>query len=90
MDPIDTMYRPSVSDLAALFPDMQLLDSAVVDAGTVWGSLSRHPISLAKLLIRGAIPFWKHRGWITAVHKLMWLFRKRTIACVLLQNQDYT
>lgn len=87
MDPIDTMYRPSISDLGALFPDMDLLDSALIDAGTVWRSFSKHPMGLAKLLIRVALPFWKHRGWITAVHKLLWLFRRRTIACVLLQNQ---
>ncbi|MCK4790938.1 MAG: hypothetical protein KAV87_44795 [Desulfobacteraceae bacterium] len=87
MDPIDTMYRPSINDLVALFPNMQLLDSVVIDVGTVWRSFSKRPMALIKLLLRVAIPFWRHQGWITAVSKLLWLFRKRTVACILLRNQ---
>jgi len=88
MDPIDTMYRPSISDLRDLFPEMDLLNSAEIDVGTVWKSLSQDLPKLVKLLVRAAIPFWKYNGWVTSVNKLLWLFKTRKITCVLLRKSN--
>lgn len=33
-DPIDTLYRPTPDELAALFPGMEVIDKAIVDCGT--------------------------------------------------------
>ena len=88
MDPIDTMYRPSISDLRDLFPEMDLLNSAEIDVGAVWKSLSQDLPKLVKLLVRAAIPFWKYNGWVTSVNKLLWLFKTRKITCVLLRKSN--
>lgn len=88
LDPIDTLFRPSTGELAALFPGMVLVKEATVEAGTVWDSMGRRPGELARLLLRVALPFWRPRGWITAAHRLAWLFRTRSVSCVLLRKAE--
>ena len=87
MDPIDTMYRPTATELAELFPNMQVLDSRLIDIGTTWELSWDGFRKLLRILVRSAIPFIKHKGWVTAIHKLRWLFKQRRIACVFLRNQ---
>jgi len=86
MDPIDTMFRPAPEELAEMFQNTEVLDSTLIDVGTIWSTLSRNPKELIKLLIRVTLPFYKHDGWITAYNRMLWLFRKRTIACVFLRK----
>ena len=86
MDPIDTMFRPTPAELAHMFPNTEVVDSSLIDVGTVWSSVSQDLTEFGKLIVRVASPFYRHTGWITAYNKLLWMFRKRTIACVLLRK----
>lgn len=70
-DPIDTMYRPSVLELASEFPGTQLLEGDIVPCG-LWGEkiaadLRRQGKSLhayrIKRLIRLMLPFYRPRSW---------------------------
>jgi hypothetical protein len=42
-DPIDTMYRPSVADLARALPDFELVAGDDVECGTLWRYLRDVP-----------------------------------------------
>lgn len=86
MDPIDTLFRPTTAELARMFPNTAVVDSNLIDVGTVWSSVSQDPTEFVKLIGRVALPFYRHTGWITAYNKLLWMFRKRTIACVCLRK----
>ncbi len=86
MDPIDTMYRPSPLEISNLFPSVKVIDEQVISVGTVWESMSSHPLKLFKLLFRVCIPFYKHSGWVTAANKLYWMWKERRISCVVLQK----
>jgi hypothetical protein len=86
MDPIDTMFRPTPQELANMFRDVQLIEFALIDVGTVWSGLSQTPKEFFKLIIRLVLPFYKPKGWLTALNRMLWMFRKRTIACVLLRK----
>jgi hypothetical protein len=50
-DPIDTGFRPTVSELAALFPALRLVNGAEVEAGRIWALL---PGNLRRLAVKSA------------------------------------
>lgn len=86
MDPIDTMFRPTPEELAGMFQNTRAMESALVDVGTIWSTISRNPKELLRLVARIVFPFYKTYGWITAYNRVLWMFRTRTIACVLLKK----
>jgi len=85
LDPIDTMYRPRVDELMSLFAAGKKCQGRRLFVGRRITGMARRPWKLAWLLARCLLPFYRHDGWITAVHSLMWLFRERTISCVALR-----
>ncbi|NVJ22710.1 methyltransferase type 11 [Myxococcus sp. AM011] len=86
-DPIDTMFRPSVSELAALFPDMRLRASATVPCGRLGDLvLSDLPGALSRLLNPGkgagtGAPRASLRQWLWP-----WLVRPFEVTCVVLEH----
>jgi hypothetical protein len=87
LDPIDTMYRPSIDELATLFRGANIVDSELIDVGTVWDSISTKPAEFFKLVIRLGLPFYKPDGWVTAFNRTLWMFRRRKITCILLKKE---
>jgi SAM-dependent methyltransferase len=85
-DPIDTMFRPTPEELAALFPGTRAVASEIVDCGTYWAYITRTPTKLLKSAVRLALPFYQHKGWRTAVRRLAWLFRDFQAVCVVLEK----
>lgn len=60
-DPIDTMFRPDVAELAALFPSCRLERGAVVVGGSYREQFARRPLTLLlRRLLRLPAPFL---GW---------------------------
>jgi hypothetical protein len=49
-DPIDTMYRPSVSDLSAALPGFMLVSGGEVACGTLWSYLRDSPDARASVM----------------------------------------
>lgn len=85
-DPIDTMFRPSPAELAALFPGTRVVAEAIVDCGTYWEYASRTPRKLVSSIGRLALPVYRPRAWLSAVYRLPWLFRQFRAVCVVLQK----
>ncbi len=56
-DPIDTMFRPDVNAVAAIFPQCRLVRGAIVNGGTGWDYIGHNPFTLVKKVaarLRGA------------------------------------
>lgn len=85
-DPIDTLFRPTPEELAALFPGTRVIAAQVVDCGTYWQYVTRTPTKLLKSVIRLGLPFYQPKDWRSAVLRLGWLFREFQSVCVLLQK----
>ncbi|MBM3465470.1 MAG: methyltransferase type 11 [Armatimonadetes bacterium] len=85
-DPIDTMYRPDVRELAATFPGTRLVRGDVVRCGTWWDYVATSPRAVLMTLIRLCTPWRSPRSWFTAVCHVPWIFRRFEATCVVLQK----
>jgi len=85
-DPVDTGFRPSVGELASLFPGTHVIRSAVVGGDTLLWLRRRHPVEFAFTLIRFLIPFYKPISWWRNKGDFPWFFRPLTASCVILQK----
>lgn len=84
--PIDTMFRPTPAQLAALFPATVMLEFDVVVGGTHWDYMSRSPGTLGRSLARLVLPWPNPNGWIAAASALPWLFKHYAASCVVLRK----
>jgi hypothetical protein len=85
-DPVDTGFRPSVGELAALFPGTHVIRSAIVGGDTLLWLRRRHPVEFAFTLMRFLIPFYKPVSWWRNKGYLPWFFRPLMASCVILQK----
>jgi hypothetical protein len=97
-DPIDTMYRPSVDELAAEFPALALGRGAEVDCGTLFTYL-RQTGSLRRSVANGIrVAFGRLRGGETAGETgpgppprsgaLPYLVRSTAVTCAILRKSS--
>ena len=86
MDPIDTGFRPSPSEICDLFPSTYIMSEKIIYVGKVFDGVKRNPLELPKMLIRIFLPFIRFQGWKTVVNRLLWMFKKRYVSCVLLKR----
>lgn len=87
-DPIDTLFRPSPAEIAALFPGSRMIDSAIVEDGSFLQDIRQRPrpvLSLAKHLLQCLMPFYRPRKWQERVHALLWLWRPYAVSIAVLQ-----
>ncbi|MGB0723409.1 MAG: hypothetical protein ACPGU7_13545 [Gammaproteobacteria bacterium] len=91
-DPIDTGFRPSPEEVAALFPSFKVVESDVVSDETygrelvrtlgLLGAATKVLKSVAKFFM-----FWRgKRFWVQHFHRYLWLFRPYKVSCVLLRK----
>jgi len=85
-DPIDTMFRPTPEELAALFPGTRLVASEIVDCGTYLAYVTRSPSKFVKSVARLLMPFYRPPEWRSAVYRLGWLFREFRSVCIVLEK----
>src|SRR5581483_3920515 len=86
-DPIDTMFRPELEELAELFPNCRLIRGDVVNCGTGWDYVDRDPrVLMAKVKHRLA-GLQEHGGMRGTSSFVPWLFRRFRQTCALLQTQ---
>jgi len=87
-DPIDTMFRPSPAELAACFPDTDVVRAEIVsDPRTYLGTVIRNPLRGLRDGVRALLPFIRYPGWVTTVCRWAWLFREVQVSCVLLRKR---
>jgi hypothetical protein len=89
-DPIDTMFRPGIGELAALFPGTVVCRGAIVDCGSFgsyvaarfWG----HPGALVRTLLRKSSQVRAPDGLGSIRHLLPWTFRRFRETCLVLRK----
>ena len=91
-DPIDTMFRPDPTAIAALFPTTTMVASAVLPAGTALDDWrAKGPLGMT-ILRRGAglllFPFYRPRTWMHHFHELFWLTRPFRVSVAILQRSS--
>ena len=77
-DPIDTMFRPSPDEIAALLPGWEVVKAERIRCGNHIADLKRtgRPWrALAKQIGRVILPFYRPHRWRPIAHRLTYLFR---------------
>jgi hypothetical protein len=88
-DPIDTMFRPDIGEAAALFPDFEVVESAILDTGSYRSEFARRPVTMTlRHLFRFLAPFLGWEKWKRSVSKLQYLARPYQVTCLVLRKRD--
>lgn len=87
-DPIDTMFRPAVAEIAALFPNCDLCAGEIVRASSYTHDLRRNPIAAFWLGVRMCVPFYRPKRWWKATQGGIRLTRGYKVTCVILRRRD--
>jgi len=87
LDPIDTYFRPSPSELSNLFLKYKVLDESVIKSNSFFYEyMSYTAFMKIRFVIRLFTPFYKYKEWKSLVHRVFWLFRPYEISCVSLRK----
>lgn len=73
-DPIDTMFRPTPEDIAALFPAFEPVVMEIQDTESYWYKLQQRPWLIFRQILRAPFPFLGFTKWKRSMSKLYWLF----------------
>ena len=86
-DPIDNLARPSLEELAAMFPGWQMIDRVLLEAEGYGPEFRRgSPWKRLRKLLRLLFPFVRPRRWLSHAHRMLWLRRPYRHALVLLRK----
>lgn len=86
-DPIDTMYRPSPTELAELFAGARLLDGTILGAGMSYRDAVRtRPWILLRHVCRFPVPFLSFERWKRSMARLYWLVAEYRITCAVFEK----
>lgn len=99
LDPIDTMFRPTVDELTRLFPNLDLVIGEVIIAQrqvlkngqliyqkNYFEQMKDDPKLLIFNIVRILIPFYKFKMWQILFNDLRAMFRPYSATCVLLKK----
>jgi SAM-dependent methyltransferase len=86
-DPIDTMYRPTVAEVAGLFPGTSVHSAAIVRASRFAYEMQGNYRDLLRLVARSAVPFYRPRRWWANVRRLNEIMAGYKVTCVILRKQ---
>ncbi len=87
-DPIDTLFRPDVAQLAACFPGTTLVDGGVIDSGNwrEWRKEERGGRSLARALLRLTLPMYRPAKWWELARQSPYIFLHIKAVAVVLRK----
>jgi hypothetical protein len=87
-DPIDTGFRPSPAELAALFPGFELVHGEVIEDETYARELFGHGLAGLKKGARSLVAALRRRGEIARAYRdrLKWLWKPFSTTCVVLKK----
>ncbi|MEM7525356.1 MAG: hypothetical protein AAF360_16710 [Pseudomonadota bacterium] len=85
-DPIDTMFRPTPAEIAALFPNCGIETQAVVACGSYRDKVAKKPKLVLNHLLWALTPFLGLTRWKRNNAKLLWLFRPYLVSIVALRR----
>ena len=84
--PIDTMFRPTVEELADMFPGGEIQASEIVNCGTFGQQIVISPKVFFKHIVKMLIPWPTAQHWKAAMHRNLWLFKEYQTTCVVLKK----
>ncbi len=83
-DPIDNRFRPTLAELRGCFPELDLVDGAVVSGPTLLQEFIAGPELLPRRLASSLMPFPRPGRWLSSLDRWRWLFRAYTAAYAVL------
>lgn len=83
-DPIDTMYRPNLSELASEFPGMSIIDGAIVVCNS---PIRRSYSKLTTKLVRTILPFYMPFKFFARIRQIPWLFKDYEVSCLVMRKE---
>jgi hypothetical protein len=91
-DPIDTLFRPSVAELAALFPNTEMIRGELVPCGTLTGYLgakfASNPLALMRNVLKRKAQMVKATdSGLSARSWVPWLWHTFYQTCLVLRKQ---
>jgi hypothetical protein len=91
LDPIDTLFRPSPAQIAALFPAYNVLESQIVTSTTYADDLRASRTSIlpvvANDIVRSALLRGGLQRTLARLHRMAWLLRPYSVSCVAMQKR---
>jgi SAM-dependent methyltransferase len=84
-DPIDTMFRPNIEQLAALISNHEIMSSEIIATGSYWDHLLKNPLKVFRH-IRIFFPFLGFDKWKRSTIKLKWLFTNFKHTCMIIKK----
>jgi SAM-dependent methyltransferase len=88
-DPIDTLYRPTPDEAAALFPGTLVVASQIIDSGESYlDAVRRRPWILLRHLARLPFPFVDFEKWRASMQKPYWLFHNYQVSAAVLRRRN--
>jgi hypothetical protein len=89
VDPIDTMFRPTIPEMHAYFPGTTLIHSAIIDSGNwrQWNSAERGR-PLWRLVLRLLLPFYRPLKWWEVARQAPYIFKHITAFALVLQKAE--
>lgn len=88
-DPIDTLFRPTPEEAAALFPDSVIVAAEIIDAGESYrDDVRRRPWILLRHLLRLPVPFLDFAKWRNSMRKPYWLFHNYEVSAAVLRRNS--
>lgn len=85
-DPIDTMFRPNVDELAELFPGTKILKSEILNCGNFFALFEDKKYLFLLFVIRMLIPFYKPKSWIWQLGLFPFINKDFKATCLILQK----
>ncbi|MDP1632882.1 MAG: hypothetical protein Q8L66_15805 [Caulobacter sp.] len=85
-DPIDTLFRPTPEEVAALFPGATIEKATILPCGSYRDNVRARPWILLRPLLRFPFPFLGWDKWKRSMGKLYWLVHPYEITCVILRT----
>jgi SAM-dependent methyltransferase len=89
-DPIDTLYRPTIKELAASFLGTSMHKARTVRASRFAHEMKSNYSALYRIVARVALPFYRPERWWANLRRLGELAAGYQVTCVILRKQGGT
>lgn len=84
-DPIDTMFRPDIGDVATLFRGTEIISAEIVRASRFEHDMNSSWRGAFWLAVRACMPVYRPRRWVSSVRYIRELWRGYRVTCVILR-----
>jgi SAM-dependent methyltransferase len=92
-DPIDTMFRPTPEEVAAMFPGASMVAGAIFESGYIlnWSKVERGGRSLLRTIVCLCLPFYRPWEWFCFVKQAQRIVKLiKAFGVVLRRNEAHS